>query len=1180
MNYFKLFFSFFVLLAIFSVTPINAQVVINEIVSSNQTGIADEDNDNPDWIELYNTSNSRINLQGWVLKDRENKTDPWVFPEVYIEPHSWLLVYASGKDRKNIPFNYRTVIDWGDEWQYYVPDNEYPPDTWRETSYTANNWLVGPSGFGYGDNDDNTEIQSLYSIYIRKQFAIENIDALTELVLHVDYDDAFIAFINGQVVAMDNLSLVSSDNFNDVNVGGNHEAQMYQSGNPTLFSINPQGIPLFEGENILALQGYNTSQGSSDFSLIPFLTLGSGAYPVTEVSEHLNLTSGGGLHTNFKIDAQGESLWLLNNNGDVSDTVDIVTLLPDVSYGRFTDGSSEWKYFMNPTPGTQNTNPNDEIISDTIFFSQPAGFYAAPLAVELSAKSPQAIIRYTTNGSWPTVDSPVYSEPIQINSSSVIRAAAFRNGVRDRDVFSASYFRNSGHSLPVISIAGNPDDFFDYYEGILVEGPNAEPQDPHYGANYWMDWEKPINIEFFNKNKQPMFSQMAGIKIFGGYSRMNPQKSMAVFARNQYRKNRFPNHIFTDRAYPELKSFMLRNSGNDWQYTMLRDAYVSELVKNLNVDRLAYQPSVIYLNGEYWGILNAREKPGEYYMATNHNVDPDVVNRLEMRNTVIEGNGQRYTQLRNYLSNNTLNTDEKYHYVQNEMDVDCFTDYQLIEIFINNRDWPDNNVKYWNTESLYSKWRWILYDTDFGLGIYGNDEYTENGIEFATEQYNNSWPNSAESTLLLRKLLTNEQFRFNFINRMADLINTTFQPANMNSVLDSVRALIDPEIEMHQQKWGRSYADWENKFPVIETFNTHRQNYVLQHFSDYFDLGKICNVQLSVSAPLAGRIKVHSIIPSEYPFTGKYFCNVPITFEAMAMPGYRFVKWEGDSQSDRRKITLTLTNNTALRAVFEYDQTIDRNIVINEVNYISPPDNNAGDWIELYNAGTQIVDLSNWRLIDSQEKNIFMIKAGTKMNPGDYLVLCSDIVRFKTQYSNLLNVQGSFAYGFTSQGDQVRLYDSNLQLIDQVNFRSANPWPTEPLSSHSTIELIDAKNDNSVPENWAASVAGGTPGRKNSVSNNLSDNSEIADAAFDVKCFPVCFADFTTLQIYTPQKTNCTIQIIDLMGNVRQTHTYSLDTQGKYSFDLFTLPQNYAPGMYLIKTHTLFGCKTVKVIKK
>ncbi len=228
-------------------------------------------------------------------------------------------------------------------------------------------------------------------------------------------------------------------------------------------------------------------------------------------------------------------------------------------------------------------------------------------------------------------------------------------------------------------------------------GPNASPDYPFFGANFWQDWERKAHMELYDKQGDKKIDQDIGIKIFGAYSRAFPQKSLALFARKEYGKGSFDYNVFKDKPIEKFESLVLRNAGNDWGQAMMRDGLTSTLIRDMDIDRQAFQPAVVYINGEYWGILNIREKVNANFLAENHYVNPENVNILEFNGSIVEGNNTGYMDLVSYLENNTLENSQKYSQVSRKIDINNYIQYQLTQIYINNKDWPGNNMKYWNT---------------------------------------------------------------------------------------------------------------------------------------------------------------------------------------------------------------------------------------------------------------------------------------------------------------------------------------------------------------------------------------------------------------------------------------------------------------------------------------------------
>ena len=202
---------------------VTQSVRINEVVASN-SNLIDEDGDTPDWIELYNYGSEEISLSNWSLTDVLDDNNPWIFPDISMDAGEYLLIWASDKDRSGITYA-RTLINEGDSFRYEIP-NEDTDINWMNTDFNDDEWSIGNSGFGYADGDDNTYIAAgTLAVYLRKSFTIEDVSEINSLVLDVDYDDGFVAYINGIEIARANINgtppLYNTTTLTD------HEAQIY-----------------------------------------------------------------------------------------------------------------------------------------------------------------------------------------------------------------------------------------------------------------------------------------------------------------------------------------------------------------------------------------------------------------------------------------------------------------------------------------------------------------------------------------------------------------------------------------------------------------------------------------------------------------------------------------------------------------------------------------------------------------------------------------------------------------------------------------------------------------------------------------------------------------------------------------------------------------------------------------
>ncbi len=892
-------------------------LVINEVMASNGATIRDEDGDTPDWIELYNSSQYAIDLNGFGLSDDSAAPFKWTFPPISLAPKQFLLVFASKKDRRNW-LVWETIIDKDDLWRYRLGTSE-PPSNWRSINFDDSNWYLGPSGFGYGDNDDSTIVPQVMSVYVRKSFYIPDKNAIVRALLHVDFDDGFVAYLNDREIARSNLGNYGDHPAYNQPAWTYREAQMYQGGAPEEYELLDPSSVFETGKNVLAIQVHNSGLESSDLTLIPFFTIGSTG-PITAnprgISRFLTIVPNY-LHTNFKISASGEVISLYDATGRLLDQIALGNMPTDVSFGRQPDGSSNWLYFLQATPGKSNTTLGYRALPGEPNFSHDSGFYSAGFFVAILPSSPQHEVYYTLDGSVPSKTSQRYNSPISITKTSVLRAREFSSDGVASVTVTRNYLINENIQLPVICLTTDPYNLWDPDSGIYVLGKNYEPNAPHYGANFWQDWERPVHVEFFEPGGAIAFRLNAGMKIFGGWTRDFAQKSLAIFARNRYGASEIQYQLFPDKPIQRFESFVLRNSGNDWLSTMFRDGMMQNLLKATDLDLVAYRPAVVFLNGQYWGILNIREKINEHYLAANRQVDPDNIDLLENNVDVIHGDATHYRSMLNFITTRDIRLSVVYDSVKKMMDVDNFMDYQIAQIYFDNRDWPGNNVKYWRTRSSSGRWKWIVFDTDFGFGLWNAAAYRDNTLEFATAPNGPDWPNPPWSTFLLRRLLENPQFKTDFINRFADHLNVTFNPQRVNGKIDSIKNLIQSEIPRHRSKWPESARNWQQNVQNLKQFATYRPSFVRTHLITKFNLKGTARISLQVSPSNSGEIRLNSILLKHFPWQGDYFKEVPIQITAIPSPGFRFAGWSNPTLGTHEQISVALSQDLSLIAQFE-----------------------------------------------------------------------------------------------------------------------------------------------------------------------------------------------------------------------------------------------------------------------
>jgi len=635
-------------------------------------------------------------------------------------------------------------------------------------------------------------------------------------------------------------------------------------------------------------------------------------------------------HANFKLKKSGEEIGLFNLNGDLIDSIIFDQQITDVSYGRQPDGNTQWVYFNEPTPLGPNIaiGYQDIIRSSPPEYLLPGGFYNTSQSIEIYSEELSATIFFTLDGTKPTINSNIYTSPINIDSTTVIRAQVFGNSILPSKVTTNSYFINETFTLPVISITTDPDYLWDDEIGIYVMGLDASPEFPYLGANFWEDWERPIHVELFEINGNLGFSVNAGVKIFGHWSRGYAQKSLKIYARSVYGMSQINYQIFPEKEIDSFEAIVLRNSGVDWccganwgSNILFRDGMMTSLVKDTGLDLQAYKPAVVFINGEYWGILNIREKVNEHFLADNNvGVDPDELDLLELAGdpqpVIIEGDNQDYLDMINFVSNNSLADVGNYQIVEEQMDIDNFIDYNISEIYFGNHDWPRANVKFWRSHTDNGRWRWILFDIDMGFGL--SRDVNFNTLLHALNDNNN--PDSPLwATLLLRRLMENEQFQNRFINRFCFYLSSLFREDYVINHISNTAGNIAPEMPNHISRWGGNLNEWYQNVSGILEYGSERGDTVFNHIASYFGFNESSNLYVSAVPSDAGTISIAGLTIPENSLFAEYFNDIPIRISAIPNEGYQFVNWQGISgeNSDSSSIFLILTSDSTITAVFE-----------------------------------------------------------------------------------------------------------------------------------------------------------------------------------------------------------------------------------------------------------------------
>jgi hypothetical protein len=765
--------------------------------------------------------------------------------------------------------------------------------------------------------------------------------------LLVDFDDAFVAYLNNVEIARYNVGVYGDHPTYNTFAYDEHEAQAYQNGNfSAAFFIDPHVVDsaLKPGVNVLSIQVHNFSSGLDDMSMIPYFLIGVNDTSVTYFPFPANIH----LHTNFTLNSAGQKLTLKDASGNLLDQEQIGGMMMNNSRGRRPDGSVNWCLFDTPTPDTTNSiSACYSGYAGTPAFSLPAGFYSGTQTVGISGP-PGEIIHYTTDGSVPVFTSPVYSAPIPVTQNRVIRARSFptnANYLPGQDVVN-TYFINENVSVPVISLSTDSLNLFDANYGIYMLGPNADSiNPPFFGANFWMGWARPSHVEYFDQGGTQRFESHAEIKIQGNYSKAWPQRGFSVKPKDDYGGITEINYkLFPDKPQlTKFRSFNIRNAGSDWNTCHMRDRLNQKTAQKLtHLDIMDGRPCVLFINGRYWGLYEVREKQDKHYIAENNHVAADDLDFLEFDGSVIEGSNKGFFDMVNFIGNNNMGLAANYDSVGRMLDLENFADYFISETYFINIDWLGsytNNIKYWRTNKPVGKWRYMLWDTDLSLGfIPWYDGADTTNMLNRTINPSTSNPHS----IMLKSLLNNITFRNYFVDRYCDLMNTIFYPSNYRKKADALHDEMLPEMGRQFAMWGGTspmqgfigrsidVPSWEANIDTMEMFMTTRWPFAHTHIQDQFNLVKPVSIGLNVDPPGAGQIRISTIVPDSLPWSGIYFDGVPVTMTVLPNAGYKFLYWKCNATFPGANDSVSITRDLDTNDVFTaYFRSLELNFSVN-----------------------------------------------------------------------------------------------------------------------------------------------------------------------------------------------------------------------------------------------------------
>lgn len=594
------------------------------------------------------------------------------------------------------------------------------------------------------------------------------------------------------------------------------------------------------------------------------------------------------MHTDFRLESGKDgTVFLFQNKVAVDSLVGIAKQpAPNIAYGRQTDGAEKWGYQAVPTPGASNCGTIYKKVLGEPVFGTHGQVITSQSSISLTLSLPEdapdgTVIRYTTDGSEPAQTSALYTDALDISQNTVVRAKLFCDGYLSPRSTCHSYLffpADRDLTLAVISIVTDDRYLNDEKIGILVDGTYSTKQ-----KNYEYDWRRPINIEMFETaGEASVINQLGETRVCGGATRVMDKKSMAIYANKRFGAKRLDYEFFPDQkpGLRDFKSIMLRNAGNDFQYLYMRDAIIQRtMASHVDLDWQAWRPAIIYINGEYRGMLNIRERSNADNIYTNYDGLEDI-DMIENNSELKEGTMDNYNAFAAFYKE----SGHTYAEYAQWMDIEEYMNLMIGNMYFCNLDFPGNNNVMWRPITEDGKWRWIMKDTDFGLGL--KDRASNyNMVQWLYDHdYDKSinWANKPEHTLLFRHLMEDPDFKSEFLDRAAIYMGDFLNEKGTRAVWDPMYEMICTEYPFHRALINPNWPNYDNILTKARTWLSERTNYFYDHLANFYTWGTPTPLTINTTTLYDLMLKVNGIQLTGNVYDGKYYAGRTITVNAQS----------------------------------------------------------------------------------------------------------------------------------------------------------------------------------------------------------------------------------------------------------------------------------------------------------
>ncbi len=604
-----------------------------------------------------------------------------------------------------------------------------------------------------------------------------------------------------------------------------------------------------------------------------------------------NEVTGNDIHSNFKITQtkQNEAVVFSDPNLQIIDFHDIDDPCQmNHAWARTTDGGATWGIETNPSPGNSNTNVS-AYYAEKPQIAPAAGLFSGSVEVTINVTDPNVTVHYTLDGDEPEETDPVYTGPITLNQTTVVRAKGFSSdsNVPPSFIETNTYFVDDTHTISVLSISGSG------LPNLLGGSWGAEPQG---------------HFEYFDANQVLIHEALGEYNKHGNDSWAYDQRGVDFIVRDQFGHDyAVHDQIFPNKTRTEFQRLILKAAAND-NYPFedgahVRDSYVHTLSQRagMEMDERTSKFCIIYMNGQYWGVYDMREKVDDNdFTQFYYNQGRKWIDFIKTWGATWAEYGDMtdWNTLHNYIITNDMSVQANYDYVTSQLEVESLVDYIILNTHVVCSDWLNWNTAWWrgrNPDGQKQRWRYALWDMDATFGHYIN--YT--GVPDTGPQADPCDPEELDSfgdpeghVEMLTSLYENDDFYNLYINRYADLNNTYFTCEYMEGLLDEMVAEISPEMPRQIARWGGTMQGWLDNVEDLRAFIQTRCTIIDTGITDCYEVTGPYTITVNVD-PVGSPndVQVNTVIPLAYPYQGDYFGGTDMTLTAQPATGWFFNYW-------------------------------------------------------------------------------------------------------------------------------------------------------------------------------------------------------------------------------------------------------------------------------------------------